>query len=203
VTQPRIPPRSPDDWDDAVRDALSVLRPPGDAAPTAEQQQAAKDRPPSNILGIFSWHPALTKAFLPFNNHLFHSNLSGRVREIVTVRTGWVRRGEYEWAQHVRMAQAVGVTEAEIAAISVGPDDPTWSGLDKVVLQATDELLLERYISDATWTELETYYDRQQIMDLVFTVGNYDLLAMAFNTFGLQLDPDLASFPADAAEPTA
>ncbi len=34
-------------------------------------------------------------------------------------------------------------------------------------------------------------------MDLVFTVGAYDLLAMAMNTFGLQLDPGLAGFPPD------
>jgi len=31
-------------------------------------------------------------------------------------------------------------------------------------------------------------------MDLVFTVGAYDLLAMAFNTFGLELDPGLEGF---------
>ena len=30
-------------------------------------------------------------------------------------------------------------------------------------------------------------------MDLVFTVGAYDLLAMAFRSFGVELDDDLAS----------
>jgi hypothetical protein len=29
----------------------------------------------------------------------------------------------------------------------------------------------------------------------VFTIGSYDLLAMAFNTFGLELDPGLPGFP--------
>jgi hypothetical protein len=38
-------------------------------------------------------------------------------------------------------------------------------------------------------------FDRQQLMDLVFTIGAYDLLAMAFNTFGLELDPGLTGFP--------
>jgi hypothetical protein len=33
--------------------------------------------------------------------------------------------------------------------------------------------------------------DDQQLMDLVFTIGAYDLLAMAFRTFDVPLDADL------------
>jgi hypothetical protein len=33
--------------------------------------------------------------------------------------------------------------------------------------------------------------DVEQLMDLVFTVGAYDLLAMAFRSFDVQLDDDL------------
>jgi hypothetical protein len=42
---------------------------------------------------------------------------------------------------------------------------------------------------------LSEHLDRRQLMDLVFTIGAYDLLAMAFNTFGLELDPGLNGFP--------
>jgi hypothetical protein len=34
---------------------------------------------------------------------------------------------------------------------------------------------------------------RHQLMDLVFTVGAYDLLAMAFKSFGVQLVDDLVA----------
>ncbi len=192
MSQPRIPPRSPDDWDDAVFDALSVLRPPGAPAPAPDQE---RPRPASNILGIFSWHPALTKGWLQFNNHLFKSTLSARHREMVTVRISWLRKGEYEWAQHVRMAQEVGMTRAEVDAIIDGPDAAIWNPVDATVLRAVDELCADRYISDDTWTKLAAEFDRQQIMDIVFTAGAYELLCMAFNTFGLQLDPGLESFP--------
>jgi alkylhydroperoxidase family enzyme len=66
----------------------------------------------------------LTKGFLVYN-HLFSSTLSDRVREMVTVRVCWLRRGEYEWAQHVRMARAAGMSEEEIEAISAGPGSPS------------------------------------------------------------------------------
>ena len=32
-------------------------------------------------------------------------------------------------------------------------------------------------------------------MDVVFTVGTYDLLAMAFHTFDVEMDDDLKDFP--------
>ena len=39
--------------------------------------------------------------------------------------------------------------------------------------------------------QLAETLDEHQLMDLVFTVGAYDLLAMAFRSFGVQLDEDL------------
>jgi 4-carboxymuconolactone decarboxylase len=195
VSHSRIPPRAPEDWDEEVLDALSVLTRPG-AGPAA----GGGDRPPrrqvSNLLGIFCWHPALTKGWLVFNNHLFRSTLSSRVRELVTVRTAWLRHGEYEWAQHVKMARAAGLSDEEIEAISEGPDSKVWQPSDAALLRAVDELCAARYISDAVWEELSAHLNRKQLMDLVFTVGAYDLLAMAFHNFGLELDPGLEGFPA-------
>jgi alkylhydroperoxidase family enzyme len=171
-------------------------------APRSESRPAepGRARPSSNILGVFSWHPALAKGFFTFNNHLFHSTLSARERELVTVRTGWLCRGEYEWAQHVRTAKSAGLSEEEIDAISAeGPDWPGWEPRDAILLQAADELVTDRMIGDETWKQLSEHFDRQQVMDMVFTVGAYDLLAMAMNTFGLQLDPGLATFPPETA----
>jgi 4-carboxymuconolactone decarboxylase len=195
MSQPRIPPRPAADWDAEVLDALSVHRPPRNPHPPGSRAPAKGARAASNILGIFTWHPVLTKAFLVFNNHLFDSTLSARVRELVTVRVCWLRRGEYEWAQHVRMARNAGLSQEEIDAISEGPQSPVWEPLDAALLRAVDEIVADRYIADETWWQLAEHLDRRQLMDLVFTVGNYDLLSMAFNTFGLQLDPGLTGFP--------
>ncbi|MCY0726072.1 hypothetical protein OVW19_30475, partial [Klebsiella pneumoniae] len=59
------------------------------------------------------------------------------------------------------------------------------------MLRAVDELVEHALISDGTWAVLAASLDEQQLMDLVFTVGAYDLLAMAFRTFAVPLDDDL------------
>jgi alkylhydroperoxidase family enzyme len=201
LSEQRIPPRPFADWGRDFFEALSVMRPPGVPARTPEEvERLRRDRPVPGMVGIFSWHPALAGAFFAFNSHLFSSTLSDRVRELVTVRVCWLRGGEYEWEQHVRMARRAGLSDAEIDAISVGPDAPAWGAADAALLRAVDEMVADRYIGDDSWKQLSEHLDRQQLMDLVFTVGAYDLLAMAFNTFGLPLDPGMSGFPAAAKD---
>ncbi len=49
-------------------------------------------------------------------------------------------------------------------------------------------------ISDATWAALSARYSTEQLMDVVFAVGQYNLVSMALNTFGVQLDKGVKGF---------
>ena len=61
---------------------------------------------------------------------------------------------------------------------------------DQAILAAVDELEEKSNITDATWAALSEHLDEHQRMDLVFTIGSYGMLAMALNTFGVQIDDD-------------
>lgn len=194
MNQVRIPPRPVEDWDEEVHDALSILRSrrsPGDAA---EPPAVVAPRPASNVVGIFAWHPVLAKSWLGFSQHLSDSTLPDRVREMIIVRTSWIRRGEYEWVQHVRFARHVGLSDAEIDALSGRPDATVWDPMAAALVQTVDEICDTHYLSDATWNALSEFFDRTQLMDIVFTTCAYDLHATAFNIFGLQLDPGVQGF---------
>lgn len=71
-----------------------------------------------------------------------------------------------------------------------GPATPGLSELDRLLLQATDELHADAFITDGTWQALARHLNTEQLMDGVFTVGQYNLVSMALNTFGVQ--PDVA-----------
>ena len=58
-------------------------------------------------------------------------------------------------------------------------------------MRSADELVRDAEISEATWSVLSAELSTQQLMDLVFTVGAYDLLAMVMGSFGVELDADL------------
>lgn len=194
MTDSRIPPRPTDEWTDDVDDAFSALRAHVPNAPAGGDGPPA--RPQSHILGIYAWHPDFVRGWMPFSNHLRHSTLSDRVREIAIVRTTWLGLGEYEWAQHVRMSRAGGwLTDAEIDGLSEGPDADVWSAPDAAVVRAVDELFTAKNVTDTTWAELEAQFSRQQLIDFVFTVGTYDMHCTSFNTIGLRLEPGMTGFP--------
>jgi alkylhydroperoxidase family enzyme len=186
----RILPLPPAEWPREMRDALAALRPPEPRHPFPEPRD---DRPKGlNVLGTLAVHPALARAFHTFNGHvLFATTLSLRQRELLVLRVAARRDAEYEWAQHAVLAADAGIEADEVARVVEGPDAPGWAPLDAALLRAVDELIAEAAIGDATWATLATELDERQLMDLVFTVGAYDALAMAFRSLGVELDDDL------------
>jgi AhpD family alkylhydroperoxidase len=177
-----------------MRDAIAALRPANATHPFPARDP---DRPKGlNVLGTFARHPALARAFHTFNGHiLFATTISVRQRELLVLRVAALRRCEYEWAQHAVLAADAGLTDDEVTRIKDGPDAPGWSALDRALLSGTDELVRDARIADHTWADLAEELDDQQLMDVVFTVGAYDLLAMALRSFDVDLDDDLRKRP--------
>lgn len=177
-TEPRIRPLPPGHIPDDVRDALQGwLRPDATEVPVP--------------LDTFARHPALAKGYLAFSRHLlFTSTLSPRTRELVILRTAVICGSAFEREQHEIMARREGLDDAAIARIEDGSDTTGWSPDDALLLRATDELLSRWTLSNSTWEQLRKTYDDRELMDLVFTVGGYALLAMAFNSFGVEPKPE-------------
>ncbi len=94
----------------------------------------------------------------------------------------------------VMRGQAAGLTDAEIARIKEGPDVAGWAPFDAALLRAADELHRDAMISDKTWAALSERYNTKQLMDVVFAVGQYHLVSMSLNTFGVQLDKGVKGF---------
>jgi len=180
---PRIRPVPPEEWTDEVKDALAPIG-------------TAGTMPAFNIFRTLANHPKLAKRWMVFANHILAKNtLPPRERELVILRIGWLCRAEYEWGQHVVIGKREGLRDEEITRIGVGPEAPGWSPLDRALLRATDELHADAMVSDATWQELARSLNTEQLMDVVFTVGQYNLVSMALNSFGVQLDAGLPRFP--------
>ncbi len=186
----RIPPLPPGAWPPEMKEALAALRPANPRHPFPSRKEG---RPKGlNVLGTLAQHPELAQAFHTFNGYiLFASTLSPRQRELLVLRVAAVRKSEYEWAQHAVLAGDAGLTEDEVARIALGPDAPGWPALDAAMVRAVDELVGDGAVSDATWKVLAGQLDNQQLMDLVFTVGAYEVLAMALRSFDVDLDDDL------------
>lgn len=173
-----------------MREAVAALRQPVMRHP---QLTTDNDRPKGlNALGTFAHYPMLTQAYHTFAGHLLYgSSLSLRQRELLVLRVAHLRGCEYEWIQHTVIGQDVGISEAEIDRVVEGPSSDGWDPLEASLLRAADELIADAKIADATWAVLAESFDTEQLMDVVFTVGGYEMLAMALRSFEVELDDDL------------
>ena len=181
IDAPRIPPVQKENWTDAQRELLAPYE---------------ADNRLYNVYTTMANHPDLARDWLVFASHVLRrSTLPERDREIVILRIGWLCQSEYEWAQHVRLGKSIGLTDEDIAMIMEGPGAEGIGEHDKLLLQATDELHADAFIADNTWNGLAKTYNTHQMMDLVFAVGEYNLVSMALNSFGVQLDEGLEGFP--------
>ncbi len=151
---------------------------------------------PLNILKTLANHPELAEAWSPFAAYVVRgSTLPARDREILILRTGYLCGAEYEWGHHARIGREVGLSDDEIRAIAKGPNTSGWSSFDRALIRAVDELHRNSYITDRTWAYLDARYDDKQLMDVVFTVGEYTLVSMALQTFRVPMDEGLEGFP--------
>lgn len=170
------------DWDPEAREVLGKM--------------ITSDGEPINIFATLARHPKMLKRWLVFAGHvLSKSTLPPRDRELAILRTGWLCQSPYEWGQHVAIGKRCDISDAEILALSIGPDDPIWNEFDAAVVRAADELHSSARISDATWATLAGRYSEEQLLDLVAAIGNYHLVSFFLNTCGVPLDEGVDPSP--------
>lgn len=143
-----------------------------------------------NIARTVAQNPGLFQAWGGFATYILGPDLSitPRERELAILRVGWNHQASYEWAHHVAIAQEIGMSDEDILAVQDGPDSAHWNERDALILQAADELWQAREISATTWEGLKRYFSDKQMLDLLFTMGQYTLVSMALNSLKVQLE---------------
>jgi alkylhydroperoxidase family enzyme len=170
-----------------------------DAAPAVErmyQRMDALGNPPPNMHLTFGKNPALYESWLPFATYVMPaSSLEHRDRQILILRTAYAWRSGYVWAQHVQISRFFDVLAPdEIAALEAEESsrwDP-WSSLERALVQACDETRAEGKISERVWRVLAAAYDEPELLDVVFTIGQYALISTSLRSLEVELDDGLA-----------
>lgn len=195
--QVRIPPLPVHQWGDEQKQVLTSFV----AAMPSDFQGGHKDGETDyTALELLLNHPALANAFLSYSHWLLQDNeLSARDRELAILRVAVLVNSQYEWTQHVLVAQHEKITDEEIIRVREGANSPGWSDKESVLLSAVDEMVNTAFIGDDTWSELKEYFNTNQLMEIMFTVGSYQMLGTVYNTMGAPLNDKLRatleSFP--------
>ncbi|MDX2600226.1 carboxymuconolactone decarboxylase family protein [Streptomyces caniscabiei] len=151
------------------------------------------------IWATLAHHEDALRRFLVFGNHVLGKNtLPLRSRELMILRIAARARAAYEWDQHVRIARRAGLADATILAAATGDRDGL-DELDRLLLAATDSLLDHQGVDDELWDGLTAHLSTEQVIDVLYTVGQYLTIATVINTLGVRVEGPLAlDLPATA-----
>ncbi len=108
--------------------------------------------------------------------------------ELLILRVAHNAGCDYEWDHHKRLAQDAGLTEQEIARVRDGASAPGWSDRSAVLLNAADELHVDRRIGEELWARLRGMLDEPELIELCMLVGHYEMIAMTLNSLAVDLD---------------
>jgi alkylhydroperoxidase family enzyme len=144
-----------------------------------------------NVFATLVRHIGLFEAWSPFAHKLLlDSALAPRHRELVILRVSWRIGSSYEWGHHVRIGLRAGLSYDEIESLATA-EPGLGSALEAALVAATDELLDLDEMPRATWAVLERDLSSDQLVELLFLVGGYRMLAMALKTLGVAAERPL------------
>ena len=175
-TGPRLPPLPAGEWDERLTRVLELS--PG-----------GTEEPMHIFATLGRADPELFRRWLAFGGALLSGRLPGRLRELVILRTASRFDGRYEWAHHIEMGEAEGITPAELAALGGDLRAAAWTPLEDAALRAVDETADAGAVSDATWAALADELAESELIELLMLIAHYMMLTTVLRSLQIQLEP--------------
>ena len=144
-----------------------------------------------NLYRVLAHKPPLLRGWLDFAWPLrLHAKTPRGLRELLILRGAQVSQTGYEWAHHVGMALAAGVTQAQIDALAGAQDSPLFSGREKTVIRLADEVTRGPGASPACIALLSQHgFDASEIVELVLTASFYVCVGRFLQSMDVELEP--------------
>ncbi len=153
-----------------------------------------------NVFRVFSQHPTLAGVIsAQLSMLLFKGNkLDERLRELIIMRIGWRTGAACEWTQHWRVALRIGISEEDILAVRDPDNAATLSAADLAVLAATDDVLDQGAVSEASWRACaEHLASNEERLELVAAICNWNSFAILLKSLKISLEDDVEAWPPD------
>jgi alkylhydroperoxidase family enzyme len=132
------------------------------------------------------------------------SPLDPRLRELAIVQVGYAAGNAYEYAHHVRIGLACGVTDADMRAIAdeTAGRPSSLPPLDRAVLRAAREMTLGLAVTPETFAELKAGLDDKMLVELIFAIANYNGVVRFLASLEIDLEEEYRSLLAKYPLPT-
>ncbi|MEW2115644.1 carboxymuconolactone decarboxylase family protein [Streptomyces sp. NPDC005474] len=143
-----------------------------------------------NLYRVLGHAPQSVEQIARLGAALFtQGGLSAVEREllILTYATGF--RSEYEWAQHVPISRAVGVTDEQRAALRrADHDSAVFTPAQRALVAFASAVADGPLVDDIRYARLREHYDEEQVVETLILAGFYFLVARVCTVLDVEID---------------
>ncbi len=174
---PRIPFRDPEDAPEQIRKVIG-------SSPLA-------------LLGIVAHADSAFEPWLRYSNTLLRGlQLDPLLRELAILQVAHISGSEYEWTQHVPIAESFGAPPELVAAIEADEREPAAADADqRAVLSFTREVVQDGAAGERAVADLRERLGDRCLVELLLVIGNYLGLARLIATVGLEPHEPVVRLP--------
>jgi alkylhydroperoxidase family enzyme len=134
---------------------------------------------------------------------LWRGILDPRLRELIIMRIGWLTASDYEWTQHWRVAQGLGVSAEDLLGVRDWQANQGFGPAERAVLAATDDVVRDGAVSAESWAACQREFgtDPAVLVELVTAIGAWRMVASILQSLQVPLEDGLTSWPPDGQPP--
>lgn len=116
----------------------------------------------------------------------YHTGLEAKESELAIITTAAYWQCQAEWQIHAPIAIENGISPDAVEKIRLGETPQFIELSERLVYQATKEILESKRISDETYKALQTIFTDSLIVNLIGLIGYYAMVAITLNTFEIK-----------------
>ncbi|MGH3577206.1 MAG: carboxymuconolactone decarboxylase family protein [Mycobacterium sp.] len=178
--------------------------PVGEAKAAADEAGVPNYMAELSIFQVLLNHPRLAGALNDLlATMLWHGALEPRLRELVIMRIGWLTASDYEWTQHWRVAQGLGVTAEDLLGVRDWRAYDAFGPAERAALAATDDVVRDGAVGADSWAACEREFggDQAVLIELVTAIGAWRMIASILRSLQVPLEDSVSSWPPDGRSP--
>jgi len=156
----------------------------------------------SSISRLMAHAPTVRPGYGQFIEAVFaRLSLDPMERELAVLATLHLEGGEYQWAHHEVIGEALGVSPEQIAAIGRGEfDSPLFDARQQTYLAFVRQMVENVRVDDATFAAAAKFFSSRELIETIFAAGNYMILARITEVAQIPPDPPFGIESLRAAE---
>ena len=154
------------------------------------QSGLPENTPMTNAFAMLAHTPAVSGAALRLVLALLtETKLDARLREMVILRVTQRCGGLYAWIQHVAIAVANGVSEAQVTALESGEiTDQLFAKRERAAFALADEVSHTARCSDYTFAAVRGLFSPCETVELLLLIGCFRMISGVMSTLEVEVE---------------